>query len=190
MTSSPITSGKGRPREWSIAGRTLILSAGSHRALAVLNGRDPLAAAARQRAAVRRPARRTRGDQDPRHPRRRRRGRVRRGRAGAEAGPRPRFSSAWPPGPAARALAACGRCRARHRGGAKYAPATADTRAPRAGSPMIPAPARLRTSSPGPRSGAGAPPPRHHHPFTTRARPLGALAGKARQLGMARDDRK
>ena len=64
------------------------------------------AAAARQRAAVRRPARRTRGDQDPRHPRRRRRGRVRRGRAGAEAGPRPRFSGAWPPGPAARALAA------------------------------------------------------------------------------------
>ena len=42
MTSSSITSGKGRPREWSIAGRTLILSAGSHRALAVLNGRDPL----------------------------------------------------------------------------------------------------------------------------------------------------
>jgi hypothetical protein len=35
-----------------------------------------------------------------------------------------------------------------------------------------------------------APPPRHHDPFTARARPLGALAGKARQLGMARDDRK
>jgi hypothetical protein len=42
MTSSAITSGEGRPREWSIASRTLILSAASHRALAVLNGRDPL----------------------------------------------------------------------------------------------------------------------------------------------------
>jgi hypothetical protein len=41
-TSNPITSGEGRPQEWSIAGRTLILSVGSHRALAVLNGRDPL----------------------------------------------------------------------------------------------------------------------------------------------------
>jgi hypothetical protein len=42
MTRSPITSNDRQPREWSIAGRTLILSAGSHRALAVLNGGDPL----------------------------------------------------------------------------------------------------------------------------------------------------
>jgi hypothetical protein len=42
MTSSPITSDDRQPREWSIAGRTLILSAADHRALAVLNGGDPL----------------------------------------------------------------------------------------------------------------------------------------------------
>ena len=147
-----------------------------------------------------RPARRTRGDQNPRHPRRRRRGRVRRGRAGAEAGPRPRFSGAWPPGPAARALAASAepdtvaesstprqrlmpgrrpdqfpqfalvlhdqhRCRHRRDLPFRYV----RCRAARAGSPMIPAPARLRTSSPGPRCGAGA----RLHPVTMTPSPRG-----------------
>ncbi len=42
MTSIPITSDDSQPREWSISNRTLVLSAGSKRALAVLNGRGPL----------------------------------------------------------------------------------------------------------------------------------------------------
>jgi hypothetical protein len=42
MTSIPTTSGGHQPREWSISNRTLIVSAGSKRALAVLNGCEPL----------------------------------------------------------------------------------------------------------------------------------------------------
>jgi hypothetical protein len=42
MTSISITGNDRRPREWSIGTRTLILSAGGQRALAVLNGPDPL----------------------------------------------------------------------------------------------------------------------------------------------------
>ncbi len=42
MTSIPTTSDDSQPREWSISNRTLILSAGSKRVLAILNGRDPL----------------------------------------------------------------------------------------------------------------------------------------------------
>ena len=42
MTSIPTTSDGGQPREWSISNRTLIVSAGSKRMLAVLTGRDPL----------------------------------------------------------------------------------------------------------------------------------------------------
>jgi hypothetical protein len=42
MTSIPITGYDSQPREWSIGNRTLIVSAGSKRALAVLNGSDPL----------------------------------------------------------------------------------------------------------------------------------------------------
>ncbi len=42
MTSSPITSDDRHPREWGIGNRTLILSARSQRALAVLNGPGPL----------------------------------------------------------------------------------------------------------------------------------------------------
>jgi hypothetical protein len=42
MTSIPDTSDDSSPQEWSIGNRTLILSAGSQRPLAVLNGRYPL----------------------------------------------------------------------------------------------------------------------------------------------------
>ncbi len=42
MTSIPIASDDSQPREWSIGNRTLIVSAGSQRALAVLNARSPL----------------------------------------------------------------------------------------------------------------------------------------------------
>jgi hypothetical protein len=42
MTSIPATGDGSQPREWSISNRTLILSAGSRRVLAVLNGHDPL----------------------------------------------------------------------------------------------------------------------------------------------------
>jgi hypothetical protein len=42
MTSSPVASTDGQPREWSIANRTLVVSADSKRALAVLNTRYPL----------------------------------------------------------------------------------------------------------------------------------------------------
>jgi hypothetical protein len=42
MTSSPVASTDGQPREWSIGNRTLIVSAGSKRALAVLNTGYPL----------------------------------------------------------------------------------------------------------------------------------------------------
>jgi hypothetical protein len=42
MTSSPMTSDDRQPHEWNIGNRTLILSADSHRALAVLNRCDPL----------------------------------------------------------------------------------------------------------------------------------------------------
>jgi len=42
MSSIQTTSDGSQPREWSISNRTLIVSAGSKRALAVLNGRDPL----------------------------------------------------------------------------------------------------------------------------------------------------
>lgn len=41
MTSIPTTSDDSQ-REWSISDRTLIVSSGSKRALAVLNGREPL----------------------------------------------------------------------------------------------------------------------------------------------------
>jgi hypothetical protein len=42
MTSSPVASTDGRPREWSIGNRTLIIRADSKRALAVLNTSYPL----------------------------------------------------------------------------------------------------------------------------------------------------
>jgi len=43
MTSiQTTTSNDSQPREWSISNRTLIVSAGSNQALAVLNGREPL----------------------------------------------------------------------------------------------------------------------------------------------------
>jgi hypothetical protein len=42
MTGIPATSDDSQSREWSISDRTLILSVGSKRVLAVLNGRDPL----------------------------------------------------------------------------------------------------------------------------------------------------
>lgn len=42
MTSIPGVSTDGQPREWSIGNRTLIVSAGSDRALAVLNSDYPL----------------------------------------------------------------------------------------------------------------------------------------------------
>jgi len=42
MTSIQTTSDPSQPREWSISNQTLIVSAGSNRALAVLNGRAPL----------------------------------------------------------------------------------------------------------------------------------------------------
>jgi hypothetical protein len=42
MTSSPVASTDGQPREWSIGNRTLIVRAGSKRALAVLNTGYPL----------------------------------------------------------------------------------------------------------------------------------------------------
>jgi len=43
MTSiQTTTSDDSQPREWSISNRTLIVSAGSNEALAVLNGREPL----------------------------------------------------------------------------------------------------------------------------------------------------
>lgn len=42
MTSIPATGDASQPREWSISNRSLILSAGSRRVLAVLNGQDPL----------------------------------------------------------------------------------------------------------------------------------------------------
>jgi hypothetical protein len=42
MTGIPATSDDNQPREWSISNRTLIIGAGGHRVLAVLNGHDPL----------------------------------------------------------------------------------------------------------------------------------------------------
>ena len=42
MTSIPTTSDGSQPRQWSISNRTLIVSVGGKRVLAVLNGRDPL----------------------------------------------------------------------------------------------------------------------------------------------------
>lgn len=43
MTSiQTTTSDDSQPREWSISNRTLVVSAGSNEALAVLNGREPL----------------------------------------------------------------------------------------------------------------------------------------------------
>jgi hypothetical protein len=42
MTSIPVTSDDSPPQEWSLGNQTLILSAGSARPLAVLNGRYPL----------------------------------------------------------------------------------------------------------------------------------------------------
>ncbi|MGH3198160.1 MAG: hypothetical protein ACRDOH_13995 [Streptosporangiaceae bacterium] len=42
MTDIPTTSDDSQPREWSISNRTLIVSAGSKRVLAVLTGHDPL----------------------------------------------------------------------------------------------------------------------------------------------------
>jgi hypothetical protein len=42
MTSIPTTSEGSQPRQWSISDRTLIVSAGGKRVLAVLNGREPL----------------------------------------------------------------------------------------------------------------------------------------------------
>jgi hypothetical protein len=42
MTSSPVASTDGQPREWSIGNRTLIVRTGSRRALAVLNTGCPL----------------------------------------------------------------------------------------------------------------------------------------------------
>ena len=53
MTSIPATGDGSQPREWSISNRSLILSAGSRRVLAVLNGQDPLLLPPGQRAAVR-----------------------------------------------------------------------------------------------------------------------------------------
>ena len=42
MTSIPATSEVSQPPQWSISNKTIIVSAGSKRVLAVLNGRDPL----------------------------------------------------------------------------------------------------------------------------------------------------
>ena len=42
MTSIPVSGDGSQPRKWSISNRPLILSAGSRRVLAVLNGHDPL----------------------------------------------------------------------------------------------------------------------------------------------------
>jgi hypothetical protein len=42
MTSIPTISDGSQPRQWSISNRTLIVSAGGGRVLAVLNGREPL----------------------------------------------------------------------------------------------------------------------------------------------------
>lgn len=42
MTSIQTTSDGTQPREWDVSSQTLIVCAGSNRALAVLNGREPL----------------------------------------------------------------------------------------------------------------------------------------------------
>lgn len=42
MTSIPTISDGSQPRQWSISNRTLVVSAGGERVLAVLNGREPL----------------------------------------------------------------------------------------------------------------------------------------------------
>lgn len=42
MTSIPTIGDGSQPRQWSISNRTLVVSAGGERVLAVLNGREPL----------------------------------------------------------------------------------------------------------------------------------------------------
>ena len=42
MTSIPTISDGSQPRQWSISNRTLVVSTGGERVLAVLNGREPL----------------------------------------------------------------------------------------------------------------------------------------------------